>query len=383
MTIKPTPRRYFGIVLLALLAACGKQTVVLPTETPVPTTIAPTPTPNPTSTFIPVTVPPTPLPTQTTISVFTPEQEILKSVIEAYFDIRYLAFNSLQLDGLGDLVSEEPDAKAFLDAELGKLAVEIKDTRLNNLRYAYYKYFLDFRNIVVDTSTQTVTISVIEDNEVIHEISTELDPIDPIVSHRANLEHTIVLRNEQGQWKIVSDYYDDNLWRILRKPGMSTDEKLKRNTAVSLPTQAMKTFIPLEAAQLARWMEYENALAKKLMPLSRPEEVLCEWELSGIAKQEVYVWAVCTETAPVTEISPFFFRTASIPAVIHLGADGAVQKVEIPKYGSNYLSDIRRMFPLDAQKGAADLGRMEEHLDLRREHLEEPPLIVLSATAQP
>jgi len=381
MTIKPTSRRYFGIVLLVFLAACGKQTVVLPTKTPVPTTISPTPIP--TSTFIPVTITPSPLPTQTKISFFIPEQEVLKTIIQAYFDIRYLAFNSLQLDGFGDLVSEEPDAKAFLDAELGKLAVEIKDTRLNNLRYAYYKYFLDFRSIVVDTSTQTVTISVIEENEVIHEISTQHDPIDPIVSHRFNLEHTIVLRNEQGQWKIVSDYYNDNLWRILRKPGMSTDEKLKRNTAVSLPTQAMKTFTPLEAAQLARWMEYENALAKKLMPLSRPEEVLCEWELSGRANQEVYVWAVCTETAPVTEISLFFFRTASIPAVIHLGADGAVQKVEIPKYGSNYLSDIRRMFPMGAQKGVADIGRMEAHLDLRREHLEEPPLIVLLATPAP
>ena len=380
MIIKPTQHRFFGIFLLAFLAACGKQNVVLPTTTPAPTTISPTSVP--TSTLTPVTIPPTPLPTQTTISVFTPEQEVFKTIIQAYFDIRYLAFNSLQLAGFGDLVSEEPDAKAFLDAELGKLAVEIKHTRLNNLRYAYYKYFLDFRNIVVDTSTQTVTISVIDDNEVIHEISTELDPIDPIVSHRANLEHTIVLRNEQGQWKIVSDYYSDNLWRVLRKPGTSTDEMLKRG-AVSLPTQAMKTFIPLEAAQLARWMEYENALAKKLMPLSRPEEVLCEWELSGRAKQEVYVWAVCTETAPVTEISPFFFRTASIPAVIHLGADGAVQKVEIPEYGSNYLSDIRRMFPLDAQKGVADLGGMEEHLDLRRTHLEEPPLIVLLATPQP
>lgn len=379
------PHRYLCVVLLAFLVACVKQTVALPTETLVPTVVLPTFIP--TSTFIPVTIMPSPLPPQPTIAVFTPEQEILKSVIQSYFDIRYLAFNSLQLDGLGDLVSDEPDAKVFLDAELGKLAVRVKHIRLNNLRYADYKYFLDFRNIVVDESFQTTTILVVEENEVIYELSMRLDPVDPIVSHAYNIEHTIVLRKEQDQWKIVSDYYNDYLWRMLRQTGNSTDEvtdeMLRTIKAVPLPTQAMKAVIRPEPAELERWNEYENAVAKKLMPLAPPKKVLCEWELSGRSDQEVYVWAVCMETIPAVEISPFFFPVVSIPAVIHLGADGDVQNVEIPEYGLNYMSDILRMFPLDAQKGVVDIGRMEEHLDLRREHPEEPPLIVLNAIPTP
>jgi len=39
-----------------------------------------------------------------------------------------------------------------------------------------YKYSLDFRNIVVDSSVKMATVSVVENNEVIYEISVELNP---------------------------------------------------------------------------------------------------------------------------------------------------------------------------------------------------------------
>lgn len=42
-----------------------------------------------------------------------------------------------------------------------------------------------------------------------------------------NLVHTIVLRRVQGEWKIVSDYYEDYLWRLIRVTGLSTDELLQ------------------------------------------------------------------------------------------------------------------------------------------------------------
>ncbi len=158
---------------------------------------------------------------------------------------------------------------------------------------------------------------------------------------------------------------------------------LKNIKAVPLPSQSTSIAITSNLTQLERWMEYENVLAKKLLPLSHPEEVICEWELLGRSNQDEYVWAVCTEIGPAVEISPFFFRTASIPVVIHLGANGAIQNTEIPKYGSGYLSDVRRLLPLYAQKIIADLGKMEEHLDLRRTHPTDPPLIVLSSTSTP
>lgn len=66
------PNQYFWIVLLVFLAACGKQTAALPTETPIPTsTFTPAlPTTTPTIEFTPV--PATVMPTQTSIPIITP-----------------------------------------------------------------------------------------------------------------------------------------------------------------------------------------------------------------------------------------------------------------------------------------------------------------------
>jgi hypothetical protein len=62
------------------------------------------------------------------------------------------------LDGFGNLISNQPEANAFLDAELGKLAVEIKHAELNRLRYVDYEFFLDYKDIAIDGSTQTATV---------------------------------------------------------------------------------------------------------------------------------------------------------------------------------------------------------------------------------
>jgi len=307
----------------------------------------------------------------------------LKSVIESYFDARYLAFNTFNLDGLKYLLSNDADEQASLHAELGKLAVETKHIRLNHLRYMNYKVSLDFHSITVDPDTQTAIILVSEGNEVVYELSAEVNPENPIISQTAGIEHTIVLHKEQGQWKIISDTYNDDLWKMLRQSGTSTDEMLKNIQGVQLPIASASLTVTSEPAQLERWKEYENALAMILLPLSHLEEVLCEWELLGRFTQDLYIWAVCAEVDPAVSISPFFFRTASIPAVLHLGTDGAIQNVEVPEYGSGYLDDVRRIFPLYVQTMIPDMNKMEEHLDLRRTHPDMPPLIILSATPIP
>ena len=366
--------------MFVFLVSCGNQPAALPTEMPVSTIAIPSSVP--TSTFIPVIVTPSPLPPSPTTTVFTAKKIELKSVLESYFDARYLAFNTFNLDGIEYLMSNEPDVQASLLAELGKLAVEIKHIRLNHLRYMNYKVFLDFHSIAIDLDTQTATISVSDGNDVIHEISAKLNPENPIVSQTAGIEHTIVLRKEQEQWKIVSDNYNDDLWKTLRQSGTSTDEILKNIQGVQLPIAPASLAVTSEPTQLERWKEYENALAMMLLPLSHPEEVLCEWELLGRSNQDLYVWAVCAEVDPAVKISPFFFRTASIPAVLHLGTDGAIQNVEVPEYGSGYLDDVRRIFPLYVQKMVPDMNKMEEHLDLRRTHPDMPPFIILSAHQQ-
>jgi len=182
----------------------------------------------------------TPIPTGTPVTVTeipgeaasAEQQKELKSVIQSYVEIRYRALTvsdsgDFKQNGFGDLISDMHKAKVFLREEMGKLSVEIKRADLNRLRYVDYKYFLNFRSITVDPATQTATISVSEGNEVIYEISAELNPEKPIVSHTAGIEHTIVLRKLQGKWKIISDTYDDDLWRMLRHAGKSTDEILR------------------------------------------------------------------------------------------------------------------------------------------------------------
>lgn len=171
------------------------------------------------------------------------QQEELKSVIQSYFEIRYRALSTSQpdgfkLDGFGNLVSDREDAKAFLDAELGKMAIEISRAELFHLKYADYKYFLEFRNILVDNAAQIATILVVEEHDVVYENLTGTRSKAPIVSHLYNREHKIILRNEQGRWKIVSDNYSDYLWRMLRETGKPTQEMVKTMEA-SLNVAAM------------------------------------------------------------------------------------------------------------------------------------------------
>lgn len=67
------------------------------------------------------------------------------------------------------------------------------------------------------------------------------------------------------------------------------------------------------------------------------KSILCEWDILAQYGQEVYVWVACGSSK----------GDNSRPAVIHLGADGSVDTVVVPKRGSP--SDIDRMFPKEAQ----------------------------------
>lgn len=163
------------------------------------------------------------------------EQEAIRMVVDSYFALRYRAFSTLQLDSFGDLVSEGADAQDFANSELGKLRVGLRNAELNQLRYKEYQYFLDFQSIGFDPSSGMAAVSVVENHDVIYEISIELDPKQPIVSHLYNLEHTISLRKEKDQWKIVSDDYTDYLWRMLRSKPVSLDEVLSTMQASPRP----------------------------------------------------------------------------------------------------------------------------------------------------
>lgn len=155
------------------------------------------------------------------------QEEAIKAVIDAYFGLRYRARNTLQLEGFEELVADGEDARAFLEAELGKLAVELKFAELHQGRYVDFQYSLDFQDIVFDPAAQTATVLVKESSEVILEITAEHEPENPTVSRISGPKHTVTLRQEVGQWKIVSDDYTDYVWRGLRDTGITAEEMIE------------------------------------------------------------------------------------------------------------------------------------------------------------
>ncbi|HMV94754.1 MAG TPA: hypothetical protein PKN81_13045 [Anaerolineales bacterium] len=143
-------------------------------------------------------------------------------------------------------------------------------------------------------------------------------------------------------------------------------------TPSPVPTDPIILMITPDSIQVERWREYQTALAKTIMSY---ELALCEWEVLGRSENEIYVWATCR----------ILDNGSDSPAVIHLGVDGAIQKVEIP--GTNWSSDIREMFPIEIQEiflnNLMNYQQLSDHLTWRIEHPEESPLIVLSSTPAP
>ncbi len=134
------------------------------------------------------------------------------------------------------------------------------------------------------------------------------------------------------------------------------------------------------ATKLARWQEYENALAAVFLPQPYlPGKGLCEWEVLGRSEQEVYVWAEC-------QVDYAGGAAMSAPAVIDLADNGSIEGVRVPGDGARYGADIRQMFPKDLQQRllshSIDVSAMWPHLQLRHEN-PEPPLIVKSGTSLP
>ncbi len=130
-----------------------------------------------------------------------------------------------------------------------------------------------------------------------------------------------------------------------------------------------------------RWEMVQDALASAfLTPDHTPAQGLCEWEILGQSNREVYVWAMC-QTADDPE-----GMAMSATAVITLDENGKISNIEVPRDGSYYGPDIRKLFPKRVQKvifaHEIDTEAMWDHIQ-KRHHTPEPPLIVQSGTPQP
>ena len=152
------------VFLVLILASCAPVAAPIPAETLPTGTVAKTVMPLslgtgvfvsvPTSTPTPAPAKPSPLPTQlTVVPTLNPTQEQqqneIKEVIQAYFDLRYSLLSiappaAIQQDVFSELVSDDDEARDFLVTETAKLAVEWKWYEMRGLRYARYQYTLEY-----------------------------------------------------------------------------------------------------------------------------------------------------------------------------------------------------------------------------------------------
>lgn len=148
----------------------------------------------------------------------------IQGTLDAYFQGRYRAHQTFQLKEIEAVIGHSPAAQVFLDAEAGKLAVELHHLERNQLRYVSYQYYLDYQDITVDEAAGTAVISLFEGHDVVFEHSEKTSLFEPMPSRMRNLHHRITMQKEGNAWKITGDLYQDYLWRVIRSGGIQMEE---------------------------------------------------------------------------------------------------------------------------------------------------------------
>lgn len=281
----------------------------------------------------------TPVPTNTPINdliniegevASSEEQEELKSVIQSYVELRYRTLSLLessnsQKDKFGYLISDMAIAKTFMQGELAKLALEVKRAELNQLKYVSYDYFLDFRSITIDSANQTATVIVVEENEVVYEISAEINSENPIVSRTAGIEHTIMLDKVKNEWKIISDTYNDDLWRMLKRDEKSPDEIIDAIDEMMsiLEASPLSTLGGIKANPLITVSENYDVSSHTYDRAGAVEYALAHWNLENYNTKDYYTF---TDTDCQNFVSQALYEggniTMYIPDPINLSSGG-------------------------------------------------------------
>jgi hypothetical protein len=119
--------------------------------------------------------------------------------------------------------------------------------------------------------------------------------------------------------------------------------------------------------------ELERALVSRV---HWETNAICEWEVLGQTPQDLYVWVVCQSIANDSAVS--------VPAAVHLGTDGRVARVDVPRDGSLYAQDVRALFPQDLHQRIfahdVDANAMWARVAARRAGL---PPVTVTPTPQP
>ena len=176
---------------------------------------------------------PSPLPTQLTVfpTNNSEESEIELAIIEVindYFDIHYKALSisppiNFEQNGFGDLISDLPEAQEFEKLEVAKLIYQSTYWKQVDLRYAVYDHNLRFDQIELGKNLTTATIRLLDKAEVVRERQYDPSSNDSKKTYR-EFGHIFSLRNEEGEWKIVSDRYFDSFWNRFLTHGYTGQE---------------------------------------------------------------------------------------------------------------------------------------------------------------
>jgi len=343
--MKPTRHQCIWVVLLVLLAACGQQTIALPTETPIPTVGSPTRVP--TSTSIPVTVTPSPMPTEPIIPIIAPDPVQVERWNE-YEDALAIAFFKSYY---------QPEEVVCEWVILGQTDQEVYVWAHCASIYSAGPSQGSIPTVIRIGANGSVQNAEIPGSGTAYGPS--IRRLFPPDLQEIIFDHSVLFSQEQMdrlRWR--RGHPDEPPWIVFSV----------------IPTQSTPTLIPMntpEPIQVERWGEYQTVLAGQL-DYRPPENILCEWELLGRSGNEVYVWAICGE------ILSHRLSLESL-VVIYTLDDGSV--------AGALRSEDRSMFPLDVQQkyfgGLIHFQELVDHLRWRQRHPEEPPLIVLSATPIP
>ena len=334
----------FFAILLATLSACGKQTVILPRETPISpvdslTTI-------PTTTLFPVIVTPSALPTQPIIPFITPDadqverwREYEDTLARAIFS-SYLAPEQVVCDWV---ILGQTEQEVYLWAHCASI-------------YSAGPSQVSIPTVIhigPDGSVQSAEIpgsGTAYDRDIRRMFPTDIQEII--------FNQVVLFPQEQIdrlRWR--RGHPDEPPWIVLS----------------SLPTKPTPTVLPMltpDAVQVKEWPAYETALATQFSYLP-PGQVICEWEVVGRRENEIYVWAVCgaiMDNRVGLEGLAVLYTGGSAPTALR--------------------SDDPAMYPTSVLEryfnGLIHFQELVDHLRARQGHvLAEPPLIILNAKRIP
>ncbi|MDY7079536.1 MAG: amidase domain-containing protein [Chloroflexota bacterium] len=232
------------------------------------------------------------------------EEDKIKEVINAYFELRYKARKLLEPADFSPLVvaTDVSTTADWLQREQDRQEIEHFIAETFQTSYLEYKVFLDYPSIEVNGSEAVVKL--LEGNEVYYTTHPTLP------SRMANLEHTITLKNVDGRWRISNDQYRGDTIELLE--ALDKEEILK-NVQNNYDAQFIEPTIEGQTAQpeSTHWYNgtaaanYADTWAYGINPIYHDESVY--GDCTNFASQAIYESTNHTMSTPPGYMDKWYY----------------------------------------------------------------------------